>query len=72
MSGPESREHHEREMTYLQSLRAEDIPGKVPDLAKSELGVEPGTVPEESEGDLFIHLRCGVCGQEKLLVQSPG
>jgi hypothetical protein len=71
LTGPESRECHEREMTYVQSLRAEDIPAKVPALAKEELGVPEGQVPEESEGDLFVHLRCDVCGKEKLIVQSP-
>jgi len=55
----------------VQSLRAEDIPRKVPALGKSELGVPEGEVPEESEDDLFVHLRCDVCGKEKLIVQSP-
>jgi pentapeptide repeat protein len=72
LTGPESRECHEREMTYVQSLKAEDIPVKVPALAKEELGVPEGQVPEESEDDLFVHLRCDVCGKEKLIVQSPG
>ena len=35
------------------------------------LGFAEGSVPEDSEGDLFVHLRCPVCGKEKLLVQSP-
>ncbi|WNG44672.1 pentapeptide repeat-containing protein [Archangium minus] len=72
LTGPETRECHDREMTYVQSLRAEDIPRKVPVLAKAELGVPEGEVPEESEEDLFVHLRCDVCGKEKLIVQSPG
>jgi len=71
LTGPETRECHEREMTYIQSLKAEDIPAKVAALAKEELGVPEGEVPEESDGDLFIHLRCDVCGKEKLIVQSP-
>lgn len=71
LNGPETRECHEREMTYVQSLKAEDIPSKVAALAKAELGVPEGEVPEESDGDLFIHLRCDVCGKEKLIVQSP-
>lgn len=71
LSGPEARECHDREMTFVQSLRAEDIPHKVAALAKAELGVPEGEAPEESEEDLFIHLRCDVCGKEKLLVQSP-
>lgn len=71
LSGPETRECHEREMTYIQSLKAEEIPAKVPALAKEELGVPEGEVPEESEDDLFVHLRCDVCGKEKLIVQSP-
>jgi GH15 family glucan-1,4-alpha-glucosidase len=37
----------------------------------AELGIPEGTVPEESEQDLFIHLRCSTCGKEKLLMQSP-
>ncbi|MCP3101202.1 pentapeptide repeat-containing protein [Myxococcus sp. K15C18031901] len=71
LNGPETRECHDREMTYVQSLKAEDIPTKVPALGKAELGVPEGEVPEESEGDLFVHLRCDVCGKEKLIVQSP-
>ncbi|NNB91016.1 pentapeptide repeat-containing protein [Corallococcus exiguus] len=71
LSGPEVRECHEREMTYVQSLKAQDIPAKVPALAKAELGVPEGEVPEESDDDLFVHVRCDVCGKEKLIVQSP-
>lgn len=71
LTGPETRECHEREMTYVQSLKAEEIPAKVAALAKEELGVPEGEVPEESDGDLFVHLRCDVCGKEKLIVQSP-
>jgi hypothetical protein len=71
LTGPETRECHDREMTYVQSLRAEDIPRKVAALAHAELGVPEGQVPEESEEDLFIHLRCETCGKEKLIVQSP-
>jgi hypothetical protein len=71
LTGPEARECHEREMNYVQSLRAENIPVRVPALARAELGVPEGQVPEESEEDLFVHLRCAVCGKEKLIVQSP-
>ena len=71
ISGPETRECHEREMTLVQWLRADEIPAKVAALAAAELGIPEGTVPEESEQDLFIHLRCSVCGKEKLLMQSP-
>lgn len=71
ISGPESREHHEREMSFVQALRAEDIPAKVPQLAEAELGIPAGTVPEESENDLYVQLRCEECGAEKLLLQSP-
>jgi hypothetical protein len=71
LTGPETRECHDREMTYVQSLRAEDIPRKVAALASAELGVPEGQVPEESAEDLFIHLRCETCGKEKLIVQSP-
>jgi hypothetical protein len=28
-------------------------------------------VPEDSEEDIFLHLRCAVCGKEKLVIQSP-
>ena len=59
-------------MTYVQALKAADIPAKVAALAKAELGVPEGEVPEDSDDDLFIHLRCDVCGKEKLIVQSPG
>jgi hypothetical protein len=72
LTGPETRECHDKEMTYIQSLRADDIPKKVAALAKAELGVPEGQVPEESDEDLFVHLRCEVCGKEKLIVQSPG
>jgi hypothetical protein len=71
VTGPEAREHHEREMRLVQALHAQDIPQKVPELAKTELGVNPGEVPGESENDLFIHFRCDVCGAEKLVVQTP-
>jgi len=71
LTGPETRECHDREMTYVQALKAADIPAKVAALAKSELGVPEGEVPEDSEDDLFVHLRCDVCGKEKLIVQSP-
>ncbi len=71
ISGPETRECHEREMTFVQALRARDIPEKVAQLALSELGVPVGNVPEDSDDDLYVHLRCAVCGKEKLLVQSP-
>jgi len=72
LTGAETRECHDREMTFVQSLRASDIPGKVAALAKTELGVPEGEVPEDSDEDLFVHLRCDVCGKEKLIVQSPG
>ena len=62
---------HDRELLTLETLHAEDVPTRVPELAQAELGVTPGTVPEDSDGDLFIHLRCAVCGKEKLIVQSP-
>jgi hypothetical protein len=71
LNGPETRECDNREMTFVQSLRASDIPAKVPALGKSELGVPEGEVPEDSDEDLFVHLRCDVCGKEKLIVQSP-
>jgi hypothetical protein len=71
ISGPETRECHEREMAVVQWMRADEIPAKVPALALAELSIPEGTVPEESERDLFIHLRCSVCGKEKLLMQSP-
>ena len=58
-------------MTFVQSLSAEDIPAKVAQLAQEELGIPAGTVPEDSENDLFVHLRCAVCGKEKLLLQTP-
>lgn len=71
LTGPEFRECHDREMVFVQALKAEDIPTKAADLAQAELGVPKGEVPEDSAEDLFIHLRCPVCGKEKLLVQSP-
>jgi uncharacterized protein YjbI with pentapeptide repeats len=71
LQDPEARECHDKEMRFLQTLRAEEIPQKVAALAEAELGVPAGSVPEDSEGDLFIHFRCSVCGKEKLLVQSP-
>jgi len=71
LSGPEFRECHDREMITLQAFPAAEVPKRVPELAQTELGVPAGSVPEDSEGDLFIHLRCPVCGKEKLLVQSP-
>ncbi len=58
-------------MLTLQAFPAAEVPKRVAELAQTELGVPVGTVPEDSEGDLFIHLRCAVCGKEKLLVQSP-
>ncbi|MBM7113987.1 pentapeptide repeat-containing protein [Archangium primigenium] len=72
LTGPETRECHDREMTFVQALRASDIPSKVAALARAELGVPEGEVPEDSDEDLFVHLRCDVCGKEKLIVQSPG
>lgn len=71
LNGPEARECHEQEMRFVQSMRAEDIPKKLPELALAELGVPVGTVPDDSEDDLFVQLRCSVCGKEKLLIQSP-
>jgi hypothetical protein len=71
LNGPETRECHDREMTYVQALKAQDIPTKVAALAKAELGVPEGEVPEDSDDDLFVHVRCDVCGKEKLIVQSP-
>lgn len=71
LSGPEARECHEAEMALVAALKAEEIPQKVAKLAKEELGVPEGTVPEDSEDDLFIHVRCATCGKEKLIVQSP-
>ena len=52
-------------------MHAAEVPQRVAELAQTELGVPVGTVPEDAEGDLFVHLRCAVCGKEKLLVQSP-
>lgn len=71
LSGPETRECHDREMSFVQAIRAQEIPEKVAALAEAELGIPQGTVPEDSDQDLFIHLRCSVCGKEKLLLQSP-
>lgn len=71
LQGPEVRECHDREMHFVEALRAQDIPTKVPQLAEAELGVPPGQVPEESEDDLFLHFRCPVCGKERLVPQSP-
>jgi Pentapeptide repeats (9 copies) len=71
LSGPESRECHDREMTFVEALSAEELPKRVPELAQAELGIPAGTVPEESEQDLFVHLRCEQCGRERLLMQSP-
>ncbi len=71
LQGPEVRECHDREMTFVEALKAEQIPEKVPDLAEAELGIAKGTVPEESEDDLFLHFRCPVCGKERLVLQSP-
>ncbi|MCI0669028.1 MAG: pentapeptide repeat-containing protein [Myxococcaceae bacterium] len=71
LTGPEWREHHEREMILVQALSATDIPAKVPKLAQAELGIPEGTVPEDSEHDLFLHFRCEECGLEKLVMQSP-
>ena len=71
LSGPEFRECHDREMLTLQAMHAAEVPQRVAELAQTELGVPVGTVPEDAEGDLFVHLRCAVCGKEKLLVQSP-
>jgi hypothetical protein len=71
ITGPEARECHEREMTLVEVLRDKDIPEKVGPLALSELGVPLGTVPEDSGEDIFLHLRCAVCGKEKLVIQSP-
>ncbi len=70
LAGPEMRECHDREMALVQALKAQEIPAKIPELAKAELGVAPGTVPEESDDDLFVHVRCPVCSKEKLIVQS--
>jgi hypothetical protein len=71
LTEPEYREHDDREMAFVEALKAADIPSRVAELAQTELGIPAGTVPEDSEEDLFIHLRCAVCGMEKLLVQSP-
>ena len=71
LQGPEWRECHDQEMQLIQTLRAEEIPLKVAALARDELGVPEGTVPEESETDLYIHYRCRNCDKEKLVVQSP-
>jgi hypothetical protein len=71
LNGPESRECHDREMLFVETLRAVDLPAKIPELAKTELGVNPGEVPEDSDDDLFIHVRCPQCSKEKLIVQSP-
>ena len=71
LAGPEYRECHEREMLMVQALSADEIPAKVPQLAQEELGIPAGTVPEDSDNDLFVQVRCEVCGKEKLLMQSP-
>ncbi|MFN0060947.1 MAG: pentapeptide repeat-containing protein [Myxococcaceae bacterium] len=70
ISGPESREHHDREMTFIQVLKANQVAGALPELAKSELGIGPGETPEDSDNDLFVHVRCAVCNIDKLIVQS--
>jgi len=71
LAGPEYRECHEREMALVDVLRATDIPARAAALARTELGVPEGEVPEDSEDDLFLQVRCLTCGKEKLLVQSP-
>ena len=71
INGPEARECHEREMDLVQWLRADEIPAKAAKLAQEELGVPEGSVPEESDQDLFVHFKCRQCGKEKLVVQSP-
>ena len=70
ITGPESRECHEKEMTFVQALGAQDIPARVPKLAAEELGIPEGTVPEDSEHDLFVHFKCDECGKEKLVMQT--
>ena len=67
--GEEDEDLDDESMAYLDQQGIVDIMNA--ELAQTELGVPAGTVPEDSEGDLFIHLRCAVCGKEKLLVQSP-
>jgi len=71
ITDPEARECHDREMQFVQALTAQQIPEKVAALAEAELGVAAGSVPEESDEDLYLHFKCPVCGKEKLLVQSP-
>ena len=72
LSGPEFRECHDREMLTLQAMQRRGGPApRARSWRTTELGVPEGTVPEDAEGDLFVHLRCAVCGKEKLLVQSP-
>lgn len=71
ITGPESRECHDREMTLVGTIKGVEIPSTVPELAQTELGIPVGTVPEDSENDLFVHLRCAECGKERLLMQSP-
>ena len=58
-------------MSLVDVLRATDIPARAAALARTELGVTEGEVPEDSEDDLFLQVRCLTCGKEKLLVQSP-
>lgn len=70
LTGPEYREDHDREMQLVQVLKAADIPTRVAELAATELGIPAGTVPEDSDDDLFLHVKCTVCGKEKLIVQS--
>lgn len=69
---PEARECDDREMLLIGAFGANEIPARVPALAEAELGIAAGTVPEESEDDLFLHFRCEVCGKEKLVTQAAG
>jgi hypothetical protein len=71
LTEPEYRECDDREMQFVEALKAADLPSRAAQLAQTELGIPAGTVPEDSEEDLYIRLRCAVCGKEKLLLQSP-
>lgn len=70
LAGPEYRECHDREMSFVRTLKPQEIPLKAAQLAQDELGIPVGTVPEDADDELFIQLRCSVCGKEKLLLQS--
>ena len=65
------RECHDQEMLRAGLPRGGDPQARCRSWRRRSWECPRARCPRTARGTLFIHLRCAVCGKEKLMVQSP-